>query len=304
MKFSVVIPTYNRPASLKRTIFSVLNQAILPSDYEIVIVDDGSKEKAEVAVSEIKKKYPNHTIRYFYQNHRGSAAAKNTGIKNAKGEIIFFTDDDCEVPANWIEAFAGAYKRHPGVVGVGGWFKPPDDDERFFQRTAYLSNVIFNPDFAGEEKIIDRIAAPVAFAANVSYKRDFLQSVGGFNESISPIASAELRDRVVFLHKKDVVSLPLAVIHHCPLGALGYLKKVFRQGRAMKFFGFRGAFWRLYRDYSILMNSAMYFKDRLGVVAFSVFWHFFLALGAFWEVWVSRKLTFFAEFLKLNRAKL
>ena len=90
-KVSVVIPTYNRPHLIKRTVDSVLKQTF--QDFEIIIVDDGMKERAEEVIKNIKDeriKYIQHEI------NRGGGAARNTGIKVAQGEYIAFLDDDDE----------------------------------------------------------------------------------------------------------------------------------------------------------------------------------------------------------------
>lgn len=86
--FTVIIPTYNRQNFLKIAIESVLGQTF--SDYELIIVDDGSKDKT----SQLVKSYPNPKIKYIYQPHQGVSAARNKGILNARGEFICFLDSD------------------------------------------------------------------------------------------------------------------------------------------------------------------------------------------------------------------
>jgi glycosyltransferase involved in cell wall biosynthesis len=86
-KISVIIPTYNRASLVSQAIDSVLDQTY--QDLEIIIVDDGSTDNTR----ELLKPYKNK-IRYIYQENRGGAAARNTGIKNAKGKYIAFLDSD------------------------------------------------------------------------------------------------------------------------------------------------------------------------------------------------------------------
>jgi len=87
VRVTVVIPTYNRAGYICDAIDSVLSQTY--KDYEIIVVDDGSTDDTKGILS----KY-NGKIRYFYQENKGVAAARNRGIKKAKGEYIAFLDSD------------------------------------------------------------------------------------------------------------------------------------------------------------------------------------------------------------------
>lgn len=88
---SVVIPTYNRAHLVGRAIQSVLNQTY--QDFEIIVVDDGSTDNTE----EVVKSFNDPRIRYIrHDQNRGGSAARNTGIKMARGEYIAFQDSDDE----------------------------------------------------------------------------------------------------------------------------------------------------------------------------------------------------------------
>jgi len=86
-KISVIIPTYNRMTYVCTAIDSVLAQTY--KDYEIIVVDDGSKEDIKGLLSKYGDK-----IRYIYQENKGLSGARNTGIRNMKGEWAAFLDDD------------------------------------------------------------------------------------------------------------------------------------------------------------------------------------------------------------------
>lgn len=86
---SVIIPTYNREKELLRSLDSVRNQTF--RDIEIIVVDDGSTDATESAVTAIQ----DERIRYIkHEENRGGGAARNTGINNARGEYIAFQDSD------------------------------------------------------------------------------------------------------------------------------------------------------------------------------------------------------------------
>lgn len=88
MIFTVVIPAYNREKEIVRAINSVLEQTF--QDFEIVVVDDGSKDGTRVVV----ESFLDNRIRYIYQNNSGACVARNTGIENAHGKLVSFLDSD------------------------------------------------------------------------------------------------------------------------------------------------------------------------------------------------------------------
>lgn len=110
MRISVVISTYNRSASLRKTIESLLNQEhlqdIIP---EIIIVDhactDNTKSMVQrfMAVAKVE-------IRYVYEAHPGISVARNRGITESRGEIIAFTDDDVIADRYWLASIGKAFK--------------------------------------------------------------------------------------------------------------------------------------------------------------------------------------------------
>jgi len=86
--FSIILPTYNRAHLLHTTIGSVLNQTF--DDWELIVVDDGSKDNTKEVVEGIGDK----RIRYIYQENAERCVARNNGIRNAKGEFVCFIDSD------------------------------------------------------------------------------------------------------------------------------------------------------------------------------------------------------------------
>lgn len=91
MKASIVLPTYNRAEALKITLASFSCQRCIDSEWEIIVVDDGSEDETEKIVKEYSA--PCH-LGYIKSKHKGRAAARNTGVSDAQGEIIIFCDDD------------------------------------------------------------------------------------------------------------------------------------------------------------------------------------------------------------------
>src|SRR3989338_2925684 len=140
MNYSIVIATYNRAELLKNNIKALARQNVPKDSYDVIVVNDGSTDRTEAVVKEFISAYLDMNIVYLKQPNGGPAKARNLGVKQAKGNIVFFTDDDCVVPDKWIETLADGYRRHPEVAGVGGWYEYPEDTRknRFIQYTSYI----------------------------------------------------------------------------------------------------------------------------------------------------------------------
>lgn len=96
IKLSIVIPVYNVEQFLKRCVESVLRQNLDASEYEVLLINDGSTDKSGAIAEGFAEKFSQ--IRYFSQKNEGLGAARNMGIKNASGTYLLFLDSD-----DWLE---------------------------------------------------------------------------------------------------------------------------------------------------------------------------------------------------------
>ncbi|MCQ2605180.1 MAG: glycosyltransferase [Bacteroidales bacterium] len=97
MKFSIIIPTYNRATFLPKAIESVLSQTY--TDWELIIVDDGSTDNTKDVVGG----YIDTRIRYIYQKNAERSVARNNGINHATGDYICFMDSDEYIDSNRLQ---------------------------------------------------------------------------------------------------------------------------------------------------------------------------------------------------------
>lgn len=97
-KLSVVVPLYNKERYIDRCIQSLLNQDLLPSQYEIIIVDDGSTDAGSSIALKYAEEYLN--IHLFHQKNQGAGAARNKGLELAKADYIYFLDADDYIATN------------------------------------------------------------------------------------------------------------------------------------------------------------------------------------------------------------
>lgn len=186
MKFSVVVPTFNRAATLRQTLTALISQDY--PDYEIIVVDDGSTDGTREMIA---REFPQ--VHYVYQANRGPAAARNRGIAIATGDIIAFTDDDCLPPRDWLSRLADGYARYPQVAGVGGGLRAPVDllkKNSFAQYEYHISRDVYA---AGDKEYLGNFECPAGGTANMSYRRTVLKLMNGFDEEF-PVPAGEDAD--------------------------------------------------------------------------------------------------------------
>ena len=106
------MPTYNRLHLIGNAIESIINQTY--KDFELIIVDDCPEKRAEEVVEKFKDK---RIIYVKHKQQKGGAAARNTGMRMARGDFIGFIDDDDEWLSKKLETQMSVFKRAPADVG-------------------------------------------------------------------------------------------------------------------------------------------------------------------------------------------
>jgi hypothetical protein len=178
---SVVIPTYERRDMVRRAVASVLSQTF--QNFELIVVDDGSTDGTGPALAG-----PDERIRYEWQDNRGLAAARNVGIRLARGEIVAFLDSDDRWLPHHLAVVAEVLSHHPAVVLCA-------TSPRFH---------IGGRQPASAAEVVD--ALPSLFAENlvghvsaVAVRREPILAVGGFDERLRVMEAWELWRRLAVL---------------------------------------------------------------------------------------------------------
>lgn len=171
MYFSVVIPTYNRKPILEKCLRALENQHLLDnkvSGYEIVLVDDGSTDGTLEWLATHQNEFPH--VHCFSQNHYGPAAARNLGVKEAKGDTIIFIDSDLVVTEKFLQAHADGLIE--GEKKING--------DRLFTYGWVINTCNFDCPTSEPYKITDFSAAYFA-TGNVAIARKWLEEAGLFD---------------------------------------------------------------------------------------------------------------------------
>ena len=137
-KISVIIPVYNTEEYILRWLNSIVSQTF--KDYEIIIIDDGSKDKSSDIIKEFIKSHQDIAVNYIYQENAGQAAARNEGLKHAEGEYICFIDSDDYVDDEMFEAlYSEAINVSADIVVCDMKFAYDDGTTKYFKNISDLS---------------------------------------------------------------------------------------------------------------------------------------------------------------------
>ena len=172
--FSIAMPAYNASATIAQAIGSVLAQTI--SDWELVVVDDGSTDATASIVASYAERDPR--IRLVRQDNAGTATARNTGWQHARGAfIVRFDADDILLPS-YLEEFDRFIGEHPGrqIYACNAWRVRDDGSRVLFHRSPRFSRVV-------ELTIEDMLQESQIFTAAVS-PREFLEAEGGYRRGV------------------------------------------------------------------------------------------------------------------------
>ncbi len=186
---TVIIPTFNRRVVLSRALEGYCAQSEPDAIHELIVVDDGSTDDTEAAVNGIGERSP-FPIRYLRQANSGPAAARNLGIKEARTEVILFTDSDIIPDADLVAQHLEWHNNYPepnvAVLGYVTW--PSQPAPTGFMRW-YGENQLFAYGQIRNQTPLD---FRMFYSCNLSLKAEFLRMHGQFDESFTTAAYEDL----------------------------------------------------------------------------------------------------------------
>lgn len=193
---SVIIPTYNRAGYLPQTLDSLRAQTL--RNHEVLVIDDGSTDHtADVIRARAEP------IRYFQQKNAGPAAARNHGLKEARGEFVGFLDSDDLWQPRFLETMADCLLNNPQVDVAFCRFVTIDDEGRPLRRrrknasAGHITARLFASTF---------ITTPSVLA-----RRRVICEAGGFDPSLTTSEDYDLWLRLSLKHRFGFVEEPLCL---------------------------------------------------------------------------------------------
>jgi glycosyltransferase involved in cell wall biosynthesis len=238
---TVAVATHDRPARLAALLAALRAQTVGRDAFEVVVVDDGSGPET-AAVLDAERARGELDLRVVrHDRARGPGAARNAAWREARAELVAFTDDDCAPAPGWLAAGFQAHGADPRAIVQGHTEPEPDGIEREGVLTRTLRV---------------RGLGPWYETANMFYPRELLAALDGFDEGFGLRPGGEDTDlaRRALSAGRRAVFAPEALVHHAveELGVRGTLRDASRWTATVRVFAdhpemrselSRGVFW-------------------------------------------------------------
>jgi glycosyltransferase involved in cell wall biosynthesis len=220
MRYSVIVPVYNRPQEVRELLESLTRQSF--KDFEVIIVEDGSQQRCEQEVNAFSDRLQ---VQYVYKENTGPGPSRNAGFAKAQGEYLVVFDSDCILPPTYFTAVEEFLGSHP-VDAWGGPDRASEDFTPLQRAVAYtMSSVLTTGGIRGGRKAGFQ---PRSF--NMGLTRTVYEHTGGFR--FDRLAEdIELSIRVRALGFKSFL-IPDAYVYHKRRTSFGaFFRQAFAFGR-------------------------------------------------------------------------
>jgi glucosyl-dolichyl phosphate glucuronosyltransferase len=219
MQISVILCTYNRCQTLRQALESMAAQVFRePVEWEVLVVDNNSSDGTREVVEAFCSRYPGR-FRYCFEPEPGLSYARNAGIRQVRGNIVAFTDDDIKAEATWLQNLTLALRQSGEWAGAGGRILP----DRNFSAPRWLS--VGRPYALAPLALFEpgSKAGPLAeppFGANMAFRRSMFERYGDFRTDLGrrpgilvSNEDTEFGNRLL-AHGERFYYEPSAVIYH------------------------------------------------------------------------------------------
>lgn len=229
MKVTVCIPTI-RPDTVSDAIASVRAQRY--RDWDLLVIGQGDERAIRPVVEFAAHGDPR--VRYIHIARSGLSIARNHALREAGGDIIAFTDDDCEASPDWLDRVVSVFERHPQVGLVFGSLVPPQPKpSRFRVCPQFTAGEIWYDPIATERRAPEGWSA---VGANFSVRRDQAARIGEFDEHLGAGARFPAAEDTDYMLRAELLGVPMfssptIVVHHTHGFRYG-LRAVYRHRRA------------------------------------------------------------------------
>ena len=272
--FSIIVPTYERPAQLSLCLQALARLDYPKESYEIVVVDDGSDSPPDNIGNQFP---PGFSLQVLRHKKIGPAGARNFGSQHARGEFLAFTDDDCQPDRGWVRALARYCLTNPDRI-IGGRTVNALPENPYSETSQAIIEAVYSHFNADADNA--RFFASNNFAVSARLFRH----MNGFAEHFQTSEDREICARWRAAGRK-LIYAPTAIVYHAhDLGLASLWRQHFGYGRgARRFHRARS----LQGDPPFKPDPAFYrqlFKGRgLQLTALLLWAQLANAAGFFWE---------------------
>jgi len=217
---TAIICTYNRAKYIGALLESIAANDLSKSEYEVLLVDNNCTDNTRAICEAFTKAHQDVNFRYVTEPEQGLSAARNKGIKEAKGDVIVYIDDDALVDAHYLRDYAEWFAAHPETMACGGPIEPLYEAEEPAWMTPYTKALLTAWMDYGD-KVREYPKGRYPGGGNAAYRKEVFDKVGLFNTALGRkggnLMGSEEKDIFDKMHASgmQVLYLPGPVLHHC-----------------------------------------------------------------------------------------
>jgi glycosyltransferase involved in cell wall biosynthesis len=179
---SVIVCTYNRDIYLPKTLAHLARQSAEKSLYEVLIIDNNSKDDTPQIAKDFISKHSAISVSYFLELNQGHTYARNRGIKEAKGQILTFIDDDAFVDTDFIKNIHHYFNFNKEVKAIGGKIIPVYETESPKWMSKFFLPLVSALDMGSHPKRFSGSKFPIG--ANMSFRKEVFEKYGLFDVNL------------------------------------------------------------------------------------------------------------------------
>jgi len=217
-KISAVICSYNRARFILAAVESIFNQNFDKSEYEVIVVDNNSKDNTVELLEKYKQSHPDYNFSYFVEYNQGVAYTRSRCALEAKGAIVAYLDDDSTAQPQWLQHIVSFYDAHPTVYSTGGKITPVFLTDIPDWYSKYFFGLVGNFNLGDKELKLVKERYPCG--ANMSFRKRVFEEIGYFNHSLGRKGTGLIATEEKEIYKRilaaghDVYYLPYVEVLH------------------------------------------------------------------------------------------
>jgi glycosyltransferase involved in cell wall biosynthesis len=216
---SVILCTYNRDKYIYNVLKSLAENTLPPDQYEIVLVDNNCTDNTRSECDRFVRDFPDVMFRYFVETNQGLSHARNRGIRESKGDILVYVDDDALVNKEYLQTYTDFFSQQPEIDAAGGPIIPQYETEEPDWMSHFTKPLITGYKHLGD-KVKEFPKNDYPGGGNAAYRASVFEKVGLFNVELG-----RKGDSLVGAEEKDIFDkmttqgmrfyyLPTAILYH------------------------------------------------------------------------------------------
>lgn len=216
---SVIICTYNREKYIGNLLESIAANTLAKSEYEILLVDNNCTDGTHAVCDQFAKAHTDITFRYVTEPIQGLSAARNRGIRESKGDLIVYVDDDALVDPHYLSDYVDWFASHPETMAAGGPIEPLYETAEPDWMSPY-TRALLTAWMNYGDKVRTYPKGRFPGGGNAAYRKMVFEKVGLFNTELgrkgNSLMASEEKDIFDKMHAlgMEVLYLPWPTLHH------------------------------------------------------------------------------------------